>query len=292
MSYPLITDIKKHALMSSPGIRATIFFKGCQLNCLWCHNPEAIDPDMEIGFYPAQCLFCGECVQVCPEGACSLDNQSRIDRMLCSRCGRCADACPSFSLKRIGTYYSPDEILDLLLKDRIFYQTPNGGVTLAGGEPTLYMDYISILLKRLKGEGIHTAIETNGLFSGAEFRKAVLEFLDLIYFDIKLVHPDLHRHYTGRGNEQILDNLAALMHLCPEKLVPRMPLVPGITTTNEARQAMSFLFRKLGIKDYVLLPYNSLGHSKLQNLGKPPLIPPGPTGNLGRRGGDLPIAVP
>jgi len=291
VSHPLVVDIKKHSLANGPGIRTTIFFKGCQLNCLWCHNPEAIDTNMEIGFYSAKCLFCGDCVQVCPTGACSLDNQGRIDRDLCIHCGRCADACPGFGLQRIGTSYSPEAMLDLLLQDRIFYDVPGGGVTLSGGEPTLHMKYISILLRNLKEEGIHTAIETNGFFSGAEFRKSVLDFLDLIYFDIKLVHEDLHRLYTGQSNEQILDNLAMLMKLCPEKVVPRMPLVPGITTTNEARQAMSLLFRKLGIEEYVLLPYNSLGHSKLQNLGKPPLIPPGSKENLGRRGGAMPFAV-
>lgn len=292
MSNPLVIDIKKHSLVNGPGIRATILFKGCQLNCLWCHNPEAIDQDMEIGFYSTKCLFCGDCVQVCPTGACSLDNQDRIDRNRCIRCGRCADACPGLGLQRIGTSYSLDAILDLVLQDRIFYDVPGGGVTLAGGEPTLHMEYISALLKRLKEERIHTAIETNGFFSRTDFQKSVLEFLDLVYFNITLVNTDLHRLYTGEGNEQILDNLATLMKLCPEKMVPRMPLVPGITTTNEARQAMSLLFRKLGIEEYVLLPYNSLGHSKLRNLGKQPFLPPGSEENFGQRGGAIPFAIP
>ena len=292
MSHPLVIDIKKHSVPNGAGIRAAVIFKGCQLNCLWCHNPEAIDSEMEIGFYSTKCLFCGDCVQVCPTGACSLDNQNRIDRELCIRCGRCADACPGFGLQRIGTYYSPDALLDLLLQDRIFYDAPGGGITLSGGEPTLHMKYISTLLKRLKREGIKTAIETNGLFSGTEFCKTLLNYLDLIYFDIKLVNSDLHRLYTGQGNEQILDNLSMLMKLCPDKLVPRMPLVPGITTTNEARQAMSLLFRKLGIEEYVLIPYNSLGHAKLQNLGKQPLVPPCSKEIPGRREGARPFAIP
>ncbi|MEW6378525.1 MAG: glycyl-radical enzyme activating protein [bacterium] len=293
MNRPLVIDIKRHALAGSSGIRTTIFFKGCQLNCLWCHNPEAIDPDMEIGFYPSKCLLCGDCVDVCPTKACSLDNPARIDRERCIRCGRCTEVCTGLSLQRIGTYYSPEQILELVLQDQQLFRGLDGGVTLSGGEPTLHMDYISILLRMLKKDGVHTAIETNGLFSGAEFQKTILEFLDLIYFDVKLVHPDLHRLYTGQGNEQILDNLTMLMSLCPEKMIPRIPLVPGITTTNEARQSMSVLFRKLSIKEYALLPYNSLGHAKLQTLGKTPLMLPGPAKeNLSRREGDRsPVAA-
>lgn len=266
MNRPLVIDIKRHTLENSQGVRTTILFKGCQMHCLWCHNPEAIDPDVEIGFYPDECLSCGRCAKGCPTGACSLSNPERIDRELCVHCGLCTEVCPGSGLRLIGTYYSSERLFQLVLQDSMYYEF--SGVTLSGGEPTLHMEYISILLKMLKQEGIHTAIETNGFFPGLEFQKYVLDFLDLIYFDIKLVNPDIHRLYTGRDNDLILNNLAMLVRICPEKMVIRMPLIPGITTTTEARQAMSGLLRKFGIKECVLLPYNSLGHSKRQNLGK------------------------
>jgi len=294
VSRPLVIDIKKQALPSSSGIQITIFFKGCQLNCLWCHSPEVIDPDMEIGFYPSKCLACGSCVEVCPVRACSLDNPGRIDRQRCKRCGRCTEVCSGFSLRRIGIYYPAEKILELVLQDQIFYRSQPGWVILSGGEPTLYLSYISTLLRMLKEKGICTAIKTNGLFDATEFQEIILEFLDLIYFDIKLVHPGLHCLYTGQRNEQILDNLTLLMKLCPKKVVPRIPLVPGITTTDEARQSMSNLFQRLGIKEYVLLPYSSLGHSKLQNLGKLPLMPHAQAGaeNLSWRQEGKPVAIP
>ena len=131
---PLILDVKRHALHDGPGIRTTIFFKGCPLRCVWCHNPESMDPGLEIGFYPSDCIQCGECVEACPNGGARMDLPGRIDRVICKRCGSCAEACPGRGLRKIGRFYDIDELLDIVLRDKMYYQTSNGGVTLSGGE--------------------------------------------------------------------------------------------------------------------------------------------------------------
>jgi len=265
---PLIIDVKRHAIHDGPGIRTTVFFKGCPLNCLWCHNPEAISPDLEIGFYPDDCIACGKCAEVCPNDAIQMDNPDRIDRALCQRCGKCADACPGTGLRRIGTYYELDQLVELLLRDRTYYEVSGGGVTLSGGEPTLYMDYAGHLLRRLKEQGIHTTIQTAGCFDYAAFQTNILPFVSLILYDIKLMDPQKHRVYTGSGNRVILENFRRLIKDSPAPIIPRIPLIPGITATSENLQAISDFLQECGLTRCWLLPYNPLGLSKRKNIGK------------------------
>lgn len=174
----------------------------------------------------------------------------------------------------MGRYYDTAELTDIILRDRIYYQTSGGGVTLSGGEPTLCPDYASELLLRLKANGIHTAIETCGFFSWPEFGAKMLGWLDLVLFDVKLADPESHRKYTGRRNEQIIANLAHLLEASPEKLTVRVPLIPGITTDGDNLRALSRLFRDMGVKSCQLLPYNPLGFSKRVTLGKPQVSMP------------------
>lgn len=174
----------------------------------------------------------------------------------------------------MGRFYETAELAEVILRDRLYYQTSGGGVTLSGGEPTLYLDYASGLLQRLKEEGIHSAIETCGFFDWAEFEAKMLGWLDLILFDVKLADPELHLKYTGQRNELILANLARLLKISPEKVMVRVPLIPGITAGDENLRALSRLFGDMGIKSCWLLPYNPLGFSKRVNLGKPPVSMP------------------
>lgn len=266
---PLVFDIARHTLDDGPGIRTTVFFKGCPLSCVWCHNPESIDPELEIGFYAADCIDCGDCTTACPSGAARRDLPRRIDRSLCRRCGTCVDACPGRGLRRIGRHYETDTLLDILLRDSVYYQTSGGGVTLSGGEPTLSLDYAADLLRKLKSQGIHTAIETNGFFEWSRFKAEMLDYLDLILFDVKLADPGLHVRYTGRGNDVILENLARVVAERPWDVIARVPLVPGITATEDNLRAISGLLRELGVTRCRLLPYNPLGLSKRGAIGKP-----------------------
>ena len=265
---PLIFDIKRHALEDGPGIRTTVFFKGCQLRCWWCQNPESLDPEAEIGFYAADCIGCGDCVAACEQEAVSLDNPDRIDRRRCKRCGQCAAACPGSGLRLIGTYYPLEELLDKLLRDQAFYKVSGGGVTLSGGEPTLHMAYVSLLLQALKKQGIHVALQTNGFFDWAEFAGKILNYVDLIMFDVKMANSTEHLKYTGQENNLIQENLARLLKARPEAVLPRIPLIPGITATEGNLREISHLLQGFRINRCALLPYNPSGFSKANHLGK------------------------
>ncbi len=264
----MIVEIKRFALEDGPGIRTTVFFKGCQLRCRWCQNPEALETGPEVGFYANQCRRLGHCVSVCPRGAVSPDNPARIDRRNCDNCGKCAQACPGRGLRLIGRFYPLEELTELVSRDRMFYETSDGGVTMSGGEPTLYLDFLSSFLKALKRAGVHTALQTNGFFGWQEFASQALPHLDLIMFDVKLANPKEHQKYTGRENGLILANLAKLLQARPAAVLPRIPLIPGITTTVSNLQCISRLLQDLGVSRLSLLPYNPVGASKAEHLGK------------------------
>ena len=268
---PLIVDVKRHALHDGPGIRTTVFFKGCPLSCLWCHNPESISPEPEIAFYPGDCIGCGRCVEVCPNGAIQLDNLQRIDRLLCQRCGKCASVCPGTGMRVVGEYYELDRLVELILRDKVYYETSGGGVTLSGGEPTFYMDYVSQLTRKLREHGLHVTIETAGHFQYEIFKSRILPFLSLILYDIKLMDAEEHRRYTGRENQLILENFRRLVKDSPIPVIPRTPLIPGITTRIENLRAVAKFIRECGLTQYSLLPYNPLGLSKRENIGKKPV---------------------
>ncbi|MBU1598698.1 glycyl-radical enzyme activating protein [bacterium] len=264
---PLIVDLQRGSTEDGPGIRTTVFFKGCPLACKWCQNPETQDPNLEIGFYPKNCINCFDCEKVCPEGAILKGRELRIDRVRCSRCGRCAEVCPGKGLRRIGKYYEIGTILEALLRDRVFYERSGGGVTLSGGEPTLWPDYAGKLLRRLKLEGIHTAIQTCGYFEYATFKEEMLPWLDLIMYDLKFIDPKDHFRYTGQDNKKILENFRRLLNEDIE-VMPRIPLIPKFTASKENLEAISNLLKENCVKRYSFLPYNPFGSAKLENLGK------------------------
>lgn len=265
---PLIFDIRRYALDDGPGIRTTVFMKGCNLRCLWCHNPESLDPAPEIGFYPRDCINCGDCVEACPASACQLENPARIDREKCTRCGDCVQVCPGKALRLLGRFYGIDELLEILLRDRMFYTVSGGGVTLSGGEPTLYLDYGAEILGRLKDLGIHTALQTNGCFLWEEFRQKLLPQVDLVMMDLKLADGKKHREYTGQDNSLIFANLRNLLEENPQRVFLRIPLIPGFTATLENLQALSQLLQELGVKRCSLLPYNPTWFHKAESIGK------------------------
>ncbi|GBD96800.1 MAG TPA: glycyl-radical enzyme activating protein [Nitrospirae bacterium] len=271
---PLIFNIHHFALDDGPGIRTTVFLKGCPLSCVWCHNPESMSCNAEIAFYPNQCIQCGDCRSACEQGAIKLDAGRRIKRDKCSACGKCADICPAAALKVIGNHYPGDELIEILLKDRIFYETSEGGVTFSGGEPALHARYLEPIMRELKKNNIHIAIQTSGMFDLTEFRTKLLPCIDLIYFDIKFIDRHEHKKYTGRGNDTILDNFTDLIETPDVEIIPRVPLVPDITATEKNLAGIADFIKKAGCPSYELLPYNSGGISKRDFLGKnaPPAL--------------------
>ena len=270
ITLPLIADIKRHSLEDGPGIRSVVFFKGCPMRCVFCHNPEMQDPDVEIAFAPDKCVSCGNCSEVCPEEAIDLHHAGRIIRDRCERCGLCADACPGNALRSIGTPYSPGELTDILLRDRSFYRHSGGGVTLSGGECTMYPDYLEILLQSLKSNNIHIALETSGYFDDKAFDQKILPYIDLIYFDIKIADSGTHLKYTGRGNHRILQNYCRLAEQNDVEIHPRIPIVPGITDTGENLSAIVDFLWDAGTRNVTLLPYNPLGADMANSLGRRP----------------------
>ncbi len=265
---PLLSDIRSFALDDGPGIRTTVFMKGCPLACLWCHNPETVSSEPEMSFNLRVCIACGDCLRACRHDAIDLELDGRIRRERCTACGDCAEICPTLAIKRIGIALSPDQLAERILLDKPFYDTSGGGVTFSGGEPTLYMDYLTAVIKILKRQNISIAIQTSGFFDLAEFESKLLENLDWIYFDLKLFDAAKHRRYTGVDNAGILSNFRELAKRHPERIIARVPLIPGITTPGDNLASIAGFVRRAGCDRRELLSYFAGGVEKRRLLGK------------------------
>jgi len=267
---PLILEIKGNSLDDGPGIRSVVFYKGCPLSCVWCHNPESKKAAVEISFDAKTCIGCGACREVCPKNALARDNPFYIDRSKCDLCFLCLDVCPSGALDSVGKAMSINDIMKIILPDKPFFDTSGGGVTLSGGEPTLFMDFTSGLLKSLKQNNIHTLLETCGFFDIHKFMDRLYPYLDAIYFDIKIIDREVHKKYCGVSNEKILDNFRYLFRQAAndgKMFLPRTPLIPDMTDTeNNIRDIASFL-KSLNIIEAALLAYNPLWHEKSDKVG-------------------------
>ncbi len=262
----LVLDIQRYSLDDGPGIRTTVFLKGCPLSCKWCQNPESIRPEPEIGFRAERCIGCGACQKACPVGAIMFDNADRINRSRCTACGACAEACPSRAMFAVGKRYSISKLLKEVQRDAAFYEESGGGVTLSGGEPTLQFDFILAFLRECKAAGLNTAIETNGLAPSDNLRK-LLPYLDRIYFDIKIINSAEHRRLTGADNRQILENARMLV----EYRVPvnfRLPLVPSMTANKANVREIGAFLMEVGVKEIELCPYHDNWVTKLAWLGR------------------------
>lgn len=266
---PLVIDIKRYSFEDGPGIRSVVFFKGCPMRCVFCHNPEAQQPGPEIAFSRNLCIKCGACVEVCPQEALDEQFSGLIHRDRCNRCGKCADVCPTDGLRLIGKHYSVESLTEVLLRDFEYYRHSRGGVTISGGEPTLFSDYLELLLRGLKANGIHIVLETSGYFNYDTFRRKIYPHLDLIYYDIKLADNEAHLKHCGRPNGIILRNFQALMAEGKVDVLPRIPLVPGITVTEINLRAVVDFLRASGAKKVLPLPYNPMGLAKFETLGRP-----------------------
>ena len=263
----LVVDVQRFSLHDGPGIRTTVFLKGCPLRCLWCQNPEAVRREPEIAVYPERCQHSARCRDVCPQGAIRLGALARVDFDRCSACGACARECAHDAIRLIGRRVPVDELVGDLLRDLAFFEDSGGGVTFSGGEPLVQAPALGNLLARLSDRGVHTAIETCGLFPWSRMAP-LLSSLDLVYFDVKHMDSAIHRRLTGRGNELILANFARLAN-SPVELVARMPVVPGFNDDEENVRATADLLRAHGLTRIHLLGYHGLGEAKKPHLDSP-----------------------
>ena len=266
-----IFNLKRLAVHDGPGIRTTLFFKGCPLRCRWCHNPESISPRPELGVFQHKCVKCGRCRNVCDCHQIT-DAGHRIDRSRCTACGKCVTACLPDALVHYGRIVTLQDVFPELMEDLPFYETSGGGVTLSGGEPLLQADFCAELLKMLKQEGIHCAVYTCGADPRHAFEK-VLPYTDLFLYDFK--HPDsaVHRDLTGLGNELILDNLKYLGRL-NRPVEIRVPLIPGLNTDDDAlKRTADFLAGIPSVTAVRLLEYHDLSRSKYQAVDREYTLP-------------------
>ena len=268
MSEVCITNIQRYSVHDGPGIRTTIFFKGCPLQCVWCANPECMDPEPMVFYKQSLCSGDGLCIRGCPRGAISADPSAgiRIDREKCVRCGTCVDLCLTGALSVIGRRMKAEEILSVAKKDWLFYRNSGGGVTLSGGEPLAWPEGARRILKGLKQNAIHTAMETTGNVDRATL-EGCLPWLDLILFDLKQTDTKKHRRLTGAGNERILDNLRWL-GTTEKKIWVRMPIVPGVNDDPLDPAEVAAIVNELkGLERVELLPYHPWGRGKYQSIG-------------------------
>jgi pyruvate formate lyase activating enzyme len=230
-------EIQRLSTEDGPGIRTTVFFKGCSLACAWCHNPESISPRPQLHWIASRCIGCGTCGTVCPEDALKRTADGvAIDRTRCTACGACAAECPSTAMEIIGTRWHLDALVHEVLKDQAYFVSSGGGVTAGGGEPGLQAPFLSAFLQALKQANIHTAVDTCGCYP-AQTLDAFLPFTDLVLYDVKEIDPERHRNFTGRGNTQILDNLRTIgarmvSGAAPQELWIRTPVIPQATATE------------------------------------------------------------
>lgn len=259
-----VFDIQRYSVHDGPGIRTLVFFKGCPLRCRWCQNPESIDRRPEIAFFANKCIGCGECAKACPKGAVVFEDEKRINRELCDRCGECAEVCYAEALTVIGKEYDVHSLLEIVERDRPFYEQSGGGVTVSGGEPTVQFDFLIEFLRGAKEAGLNTVIETCGAFAWNKFEK-LLPHLDITYFDLKVADEEDHRRLTGISNERILANARKLAR-SGRKVAFRVPLVPTMTATEENISGLIDLLCELEQEEAHLLPYHKMGESKLKGI--------------------------
>jgi pyruvate formate lyase activating enzyme len=270
MKQPLIADIGANSLDDGPGIRSVIFFKGCPLSCIWCHNPESRRVDAEIAFDAKLCVGCDTCIGSCTVDALCRDHPFFVDRTRCNLCFACAQACPSGALSRLGRPMSPEQIVTEVLRDQPFFETSGGGVTFSGGEPTRFMEFCGQLARALKSHKIHILLETCGLFDYLKFEALVYPFLDAIYFDIKLLDAEAHTRYCGVPNGPVLANFRRLherFHQGGVPIIARTPLIPGITDTVDNLHAIAEFLTTCGAAEARLLPYHPLWQEKSRTIG-------------------------
>ena len=261
-----IFKIQFFCVHDGPGIRTTVFFKGCPLRCLWCHNPEGIQRKNHLSFSERKCLCCGACGKVCPDVHRISGGGHTINMDACKNRGECIDVCPTKALSMVGQDVSVGEVLPELLKEKRYYETSGGGVTISGGEPVLQPEFLLTLLKAVKKENIHTAIETCG-FCGYEVYETILPYVDFFLYDFKETNPELHKKYIGVDNKLILENLSKL-HRAGANILLRCPIVHKLNDREDHFKAIAEISKAHpNLAGAEILPYHKLAASKIERMG-------------------------
>ncbi len=266
MSSGLIFSIQRFCLHDGPGIRTVVFFKGCQLSCLWCSNPESKEPVPEIMYNKEICLGCGQCIGVCSQNAIIMHNSDiSINRSRCTLCGECVKHCASNALSMIGEQYSIKELLNHLLTDKSYYNISGGGITFSGGEPLYQAEFLIKLANELKKECINLTLETAGYCAPSIFSKTINN-IDSVLFDLKLINQKKHKEYTGVENNFILKNFEYSARTKPTTV--RIPLIPGVNMDEESCEDFLSIIKNNPVTEVNLLPYHTLGYKKNEYLGR------------------------
>lgn len=268
----IVFDIMKFAIHDGPGIRTTVFLKGCPLHCLWCHNPESQAPEPEISFSASNCIGCGYCMDGCPRKCHSIENGKHVfDRTKCSVCGRCTEKCYAQALEIIGREMSVEKVIEEVLKDKAFYENSGGGMTLSGGEPLFQPSFAEALLAEAKKHSIHTCVETCGFAPWKDLER-LLKNTDIFLFDYKESDPEKHKEFTGVKLNPILKNLE-MLDKNGASVILRCPIIPGINDRqNHLRKIAETANSLKNIIQIDIQPYHPLGKSKCERIGKKYLL--------------------
>lgn len=262
-----VFNIQRFSVNDGPGIRTTIFLKGCPLNCLWCHNPESIRPEPEISFSRQFCRGCGRCVSVCRKGCIKVADTAELDRNRCNLCGDCVKSCIFGALKIIGKYMSADEVMEEAIKDKHYYEASSGGITISGGEPMFQSVFTLEILKKAKQSSVHTCLETCG-FCDFEKLKECSSYTDIFLYDYKESDSMKHKRFTGAGNEIIRENLLKLDEI-GKNIILRCPIIPGKNDTSGHFRGIAEMANRLkNVIEINVEPYHPIGKSKSQQIGR------------------------
>ncbi len=271
----IVSEIQRMSTEDGPGLRTTIFFKGCSLRCAWCHNPESISWKPQVQWMDAHCIHCLICLETCHQTAITAtEAEIQINRDLCTGCGECTTACPAGAIELLGKRWSLDNLVYEVVKDRVYFEKSGGGVTVSGGEPVLQADFVAGLFKRLQEKGIHTALDTCGHYP-QESLALLLPHADMVLYDLKEIDPVKHKNFTGSSNTKILENIIYLYgymqaHFCPDELWIRTPIIPEATASEDnIRGIGSFIAANLAsvVSRWELCAFNNLCRDKYLRLG-------------------------
>ena len=262
----IVTNVQRFSIHDGPGIRTTVFLKGCNLRCFWCHNPETLAPKPELQLFLDRCIGCGVCFTRCPHQCHEMVDGKRVfHREKCDGCGLCAETCYAEALVLVGEEKTVEQVVEEVLRDKPFYDNSGGGITLSGGEPLLQFDFSYAVLEQCRAKGIHTAIETAANLPWERIA-AILPVVDLVMMDIKMMDSKLHKECTGVPNERILENALKLGQQ-PQPLIVRTPIVPGVNdTAGQVAEIAAFVKQLPNLMYYELLPFHPMATSKYDSL--------------------------